>query len=425
MKTVRGISKFIIALTLIMSLNFRQLTFAAGAQPKSSWNNDWTLTPWPDEIRITYPGTGISSLVKEPAKIPPYAMIEILSEEKNLKLKHSSGSTTELSGPGIYHLTEAYLNKKPLHSRTSMDETASNIINEDSKEKDSFERLISFFVPRVPFANNIPNRVTGPNEKTTFPIRPLYPPPVHFIETNTLPVQIGIEWLNEQGQVNPHSVYLWQESRFVHAPAAVVHGQKAFISLNRFGRYYWQIEDASTNFVSSPRTIIVRRIGADENTETKTASTDQMKQQPIGMALDSPTHRTHFFGCNISKSKPVSVPVAIHLKPSSFRQLSVTLAPNGSHEPVQVEIQPNQRKIETKLNISSQGSFEIRSKLDRILGNETIPLSIAQIQVTDLCNNITESMTASEIGAILDNGEVLPVRGSLDFTPLANERYRK
>jgi hypothetical protein len=403
----------------------REITINQNTPTTENTVNSWVIEPWPQHIQVTFPGSALSQRLKSPLALPTQALIEILSSEEDLILKHTSGATTHLSGPMVFHLTDDYLKRTSDKFRTSLDQVGSNLIRETQDKNEDYLNIVSYFVPRVPFAEPMPKRIAGPNEKDTFPIRPLYPPPVHFIETNSLPVQVDIEWFNASGQVNPHSVYLWQEAYFVHAPVSVVNGRKAVISLNKYGRYYWQIEDASKTYLSAPRTIIVKQIGdgeAEAENRTKEPSEEDVS---IGMELSQPKHRSHYFGCNISEYKPLFIPVSISIKPGQFSRIDVIPFPRGAQKGLSSEIQPQQKRIKDTIKVTTPGQYEIKSKLTRTQSETAIPLNVAHVQVTDICKNLSETLTTGEIESVLETGEILPTRGTLDFTPLARERLKK
>lgn len=92
------------------------------------------------------------------------------------------------------------------------------------------------------------------------PILPLYPGTVEIIETNTLPLSLDVAWEVKQGQVEPHGVYLWDQSMPAYSPyIRSAHGE-ATIQISKHGTYYWQIQDASGAFVSAPRTLLVKPV---------------------------------------------------------------------------------------------------------------------------------------------------------------------
>jgi hypothetical protein len=406
-----------------------QFKESALAKKDNNKSNFWKIVPWPDDINVQFPGTGLRRRVNKSIELPDQSVVHVNSKQKNLQLIHSGGLKSTISGPGIYHLNENYLWKTSAQQRTALDILPSNLIQEEQKKDSRIENLLGFFVPRVPFAQEIPARIMGPDEKTTQPIRPLFPPPVHFIETATLPVQIGLEWIVENGQVDPHSVYLWSESHFVNAPNAVVRGGRGVISLSKYGRYYWQIEDATQQFLSVPRTIIVIRPGGqvdDEIAEEKMQKKNQAKPEKEeslfgGMQLTLPKHRSHFFACNISTKKQVNIPVQLHVQRGEFKALELSVLPEQFVESQNIPINDSSAKITTYLKFKRPGSFELRAHLYSNKLNQKIPLSLVELQISDICDELSGQFTFGQIESLFEDGRSLSNQGSLNFLPLSRE----
>lgn len=115
----------------------------------------------------------------------------------------------------------------------------------------------AFSLKKLPKVKSI---VDAPELQKHTPIHALYPGPVEVIETDRFPVQIDLGWDVASGQVEPHSVYLWSEDMPAYSPYVLAESGNATIAIARHGKYFWQIQDASGNFVSFPRTILVRPV---------------------------------------------------------------------------------------------------------------------------------------------------------------------
>ncbi|NBW82617.1 hypothetical protein EBR21_12765 [bacterium] len=388
--------------------------------------NPWTIIPWPKSIKLQLPGRGLRTSAKEPNHFPNGTTIVISSGEANLELLHLGGSRLPLQVPGIFQIDESILRRQSNELRTAMDSLPSNLVGPQSGTTNSIENLINFFVPRVPLQQNIPGRINGPGDQSIQPIRPIFPGPVHFIETTQLPVQIGLEWPTGHGQVEPHSVYLWSENRFVHSPAVYSRAGKAKLSLANYGRYFWQIEDASKKFLSIPRTIIVLRPGEkiSDDIEEKTTRANkpnkgnEAKRVIGGMTLALPRHRSTFAVCGVSRDSPARIPIRVDVAKDVFSKLEIETYPRFESQSVTIEIDSAEQRVESSINFSNPGNFELVSSLVMKTDNQKIPLSRTQIQIEDLCSNGDDRPKSSMIEKYAENIEEIPRQGVLDFTRL-------
>lgn len=403
-------------------------------QEPTQSDNVWKIEPWPMKISIVRPGSGLKRKLTVKEDLPNNSMVFIQSRERELTLIHSSGAKSIIFAPGIFFLDEKALRKNSEFMRTALDVFPSNLLSGDQKQKSISENLLAFFVPRVPFVQDIPNRINGADDVVTQPIKPVFPPAVYFIETPTVPVQVNLEWIVERGQVDPHSVYLWSENRFVNAPTAIVRGGQTNISLSNYGRYYWQVEDATGRFVSTPRTLIVVKPGGTftvdeepkEEKEPNKKDEESEKEKTVGgMQLLTPVHRTNLFGCRISRTKPIKVPVQLHLQRSEFEKLSFEIVPNVGIKIPSVNINENQTFVQTSLPFFTSGSFELKPFLHSIGKKSKIPLSIVMIQLTDICKSNVKELSIKNIEELFDDTTHLPSQGRLDFTPLTKEKFNE
>jgi hypothetical protein len=389
-------------------------------------NNPWTIVPWPKSIKLQLPGRGLKTSVKDPIHFPNGTTVVIASGESNLELLHLGGSRLPLQVPGIFQIDESILRRQSNDLRTAMDTLPSNLVGPQSGTTNSIENLVNFFVPRVPLQQNIPGRINGPDDQSIQPIRPIFPGPVHFIETTQLPVQIGLEWPTGRGQVEPHSVYLWSESRFVHSPAVYSRAGKAKLSLANYGRYFWQIEDSSRKFLSIPRTIIVLRPGekiSDEIEEESTKrakidKTNETKKTVGGMTLALPRHRSTFAVCGISRDSPTRIPVRVDVAKDVFSKLEIETYPRFESQSVSIEIESDEQRVETSITFSTPGNYELASALVLKSDEQKIPLSRTQIQIEDLCSEGNDAPRARMVEKYAENIEEIPRQGVLDFTRL-------
>jgi hypothetical protein len=398
---------------------------------------NWRIEPWPSRVEVLLPGQGLRKRITTAVALPDDSVVYISSGEENLELVHASGAKAKISGPGIYHLNESFLWGNSDLLRTALDSIPSNAVKQEERGLSAFENLLNFFTPRVPYEEPVPRRVNGPDDNTVQPIRPIFPGPVHFIETTDLPVQIGLEWLVEKGQVDPHSVYLWSEFRFVNAPNAIVRGGRTFISLSKYGRYYWQIEDASRRFLSVPRTIVVVKPGGrnlaeteEENEEEESDSEEEEKEKVKdkkmktvgGMQLTTPLHNSYFFGCGISKSKPLSVPLRVDVRKGEFDRFEVDVLPKFEKYSLRQPINRTQSLVRGALLFRSAGAYELRPMLNSLTQNRTLPLSVASIHITDLCKKKGSKFEPEKIENFFDEFEEFPAQGSLNFMQLSQGR---
>ncbi|MEY4065590.1 MAG: hypothetical protein RIR26_1798 [Pseudomonadota bacterium] len=433
-RSFRPALKFLLFFLVLSS----PLAFGNGSEEKSlpavsfsDSNANWRIEPWPSRIEVLLPGHGLRTRLKSPTALPDDTVVYISSGEEKLELIHASGTKAKISGRGIYHLDESFLWSNSDVLRTALDSVPSNAVKQDDRGLSAFENLLSFFTPRVPYDEPVPQRVNGPDDKTVQPIRPVFPGPVHFIETTELPVQIGLEWLVEKGQVDPHSVYLWSEFRFVNAPNAIVRGGRTFISLSKYGRYYWQVEDASRRFLSVPRTLIVVKPGGRNIAETEEEEMpeedkdekDKKEEKNVktigGMQLTSPLHNTYFFGCGISKLKPLSVPLRVDVRKGEFDRFEVDVLPKFEKHALRQSISKTESVVKGNLLFRSAGDYELRPALNSLTQNRILPLSVASIHVNDLCAKKGEKFNSEKIENFFDEFEEFPAQGALNFMQLA------
>lgn len=225
----------------------------------------WRLTVEGAKVTWRAPLTQTFAPLPADSEVPENSVLQIripVGRKGRVRAVHAGGSTLEITTTTLLRLVSSELAPGTRPFRIALEDLPSNLESEETEEKESgLDRIVSFFLPRVPLGQgDIPKRVAQ-KPWARNPIRPAYPGQVHLVESEELPVVVNFEWPVQGGQVEPHSFYLWMEERFVQAPHAIVRGGRISLELSDYGKYFWQVEDKPGQFVSSPRVIYVRRPG--------------------------------------------------------------------------------------------------------------------------------------------------------------------
>ena len=294
---------------------------------------------------------------------------------------------------------------------------------ENEKDKAGLEKVVpsilGFFSPRIP--QELPELPVSGEGKNLIKI--IVPGQVHGVDTPQLPAVVNFEWEVGKGQKEPHALYVWPEGVASSVPLVVTSGGSASVPLPLRGRYFWQVEDASGRFVSSPRTIHVRDLAKPlENTADQTAP-----ESGVGsFRMLFPDQKTNIVGC-LEKQKYLSMPLKIPVTDQKFVAFSPRITPKNGVQTELVLVPFGEKTAYGRVFFQRAGSYQIRVAAQTNLNSNDAPKSarflsdLSQVQVINLCPENEGETGPEDFGAIdkifsdLGTGLGFPARGTLYF----------
>ncbi len=261
-------------------------------------------------------------------------------------------------------------------------------------------RLMAFFMGEFMEADS---RASTENRMKSLlhPITIDSPGETHLIESPFLPVNVTLKWQLKEGQMEPHRVFVWTQQQMQYTPFTIAAGGSATVQLDKYGVYFWQVEDASGTFASAPRTIFVKSPNA-----SLFAGTDAFA--PIRILR--PQQQTTVFSCLGEKNPEVSF-WFFHDNPRLIRyEVFPKQLPGATIQNVVEGIDPSQRAAVLSFSKAGSYEFQIRGFEDpnpKSQAHHSAESSSWNIRVEDRCGDkrFLETFTGKE--KFPDTGSVI------------------
>jgi hypothetical protein len=336
---------------------------------------------------------------------------------------HAGGRVLEVESTAFLRLSAEELAPSSRPFRIAVDELPSNVLSDESPEGETnLDRLLSFFVPRVPVGVDelTPKRLSD-KPWLTHPIRPAFPGQVHLVESEDVPAVVNFEWPVQGGQVEPHAFYLWRDNRFVHAPHSVVRGGRLSVTLSDFGKYFWQVEDKTGQYALAPRVIYVRRPG--EPLEDGPPDTPVAEATPVpageeqgSFQLRSPSKKAIVAVC-LSAGRS-SIPLVVPNAVADARRYVVEVAPKLGPGRWVFPRLDDRLAFEATVPIDRAGNFTFTTWAVLPDGRE-LPGDTTPMRVSDACAKAQDLSTSAAMAAWIGRtGKVaFPASGALVLSP--------
>ena len=346
-----------------------------------------------------------------------------------LTLIHSSGISVELAPGSLWLANSKQLEQSRRHQRMAVDVLEIPQSPEKSAEvvQKTIENLLGFFVPRIPQElSELPKEPKARNV-----IKIIFPGQVHGLDTPVLPAVVRFEWELGKGQKEPHALYIWPEGASSGSPLMVVKGGQASVPIPKFGRYFWQVEDATGRYLSAPRTIVVRPLAAPLE---KTASQTAPELGKGSFRLLFPDQNTNVVGC-LNGQKPLVFPLKIPVTQEKIFSYRVEVSPRNGWEADEVFVPLGSRVALGQIRFWQPGSYRIRAVAKHNqeekshAGARLEDVSdYSLVQVSKICEDdgVAETVAANpdlkgapdlleKLFTTLNKGRGFPARGALVF----------
>ncbi len=218
---------------------------------------EYEIVPQNGVIFVRTAGSLERKLVTKTLRIPANTTLEV-SHGASAKVSTSWGGSHVFNSEGAF-LLPGQQRLDDVFGRMSVDGKIDAALLPPDDKNTPARRLIAFFSGELSDSrSSADNRI----KSLLHPITVDSPAETHLIETLYLPVNVSLKWQVKEGQTEPHRVYIWTKEQMQYTPYTVASGGNAAVQLNKYGTYFWQVEDGSGKFSSAPRTIFVKSPGA-------------------------------------------------------------------------------------------------------------------------------------------------------------------